>query len=559
MKSCNRAHQTHRRRSLPASLLMALGTLGGTSAGMAADHFAVGDFKNDGYDDLIVGVPYEDVGTRVNAGAVSLFDGTGSGLSAEPAQQLHQDTGALGSRAAIPDQAEAWDHFGKVLAVGDFDNDGYDDAAIAAPREALGQNNAQEHAGVVHILYGSGQGLHGPRNSVLSPELFYPSDQLSGKYFGGALAAGDLNGDGYDDLAVGIPGAPDYTRAEGKMMKFSGVVAVFFGGTGGLTDTQPFRGDLLMQSKPYIPAEPELGDNFGSELVVEDFDSDGYADLAIGIDREDVGSTFDAGAVVVVYGRAGRFDAEGTRGTLLQDVRAEREDRFGLSLAAGDFDGNGYSDLAVGHPYEDGGAQNSGAVSVIFSSNLGLDGTQRAYWVQGQGVDREERDDYFGSSLAAGDFTGDGIDDLAVGTPFENQERGPDLPSHSTGQVTVLYGSTSGLVLTDRSDWHQDKPGVPSSRASSDYFGHALVVGHFNDDRFGDLIVGVPGEDMFLPDGLGQKDAGMAHLFYGTDAGLSTSSALGGSVISEPLRLNGAGRAETQDGFGGEPPLNFVF
>jgi len=543
MKSCNRAHQTHRRRSLPAALLLALGTLCGSTAATAADYFAVGDFKNDGHQDLIVGIPYEDVEDIVNAGAVSLFNGTSSGLFREPVQQLHQDTGALGDRAAIPDEAGAWNFFGKVLAAGDFDNDGYEDAAIAAPSEDL-----------VHVLYGSEQGLWGPRNSLLSPELFYSPGQFGLKLFGSALAAGDINGDGYDDLAVGIPAVPDYSAIEGRMVKGAGVVAVFFGGAGGLTDAQPFRGDLVMQSKPYVPANAEAYDNFGSELVVEDFDSDGYADLAIGVDLEDVGSTPDAGAVVVVYGRAGQLSADGTRSEVFLDTQAEAEDGFGRTLAVGDFDGNGYPDLAVGHPDEDGRARDSGAVSVIFSSSRGLDGTRREYWTQGLGVDQEDERDQFGTSLAAGDFTGDGIDDLAIGAPRDRYERRFGFDRHFAGQVTVLYGTTSGLRVTGRSDWHQAKPGVASSPAVWDFFGATLAVGYFNDDRYADLIVGVPGEDMFLTDRSRQKDAGMAHILYGTAAGLSTSRALGRSVIAEPLRLNGAGRAEPKDGFGGKPP-----
>jgi len=559
MKSCNRAHQTHRRRSSPAALMLALGTLCGSTTATAADYFAAGDFKNDGHDDLIVGIPFEDVGSIRNAGAVSLFNGTRSGLFREPVQQLHQDTGALGDRAAIPDQAETRDYFGKALAVGDFNNDGYDDAAIGVSSEDLGPNNEQEYAGAVHILYGSEQGLWGPHNSVLSPELFYPSDQLNRKFFGNSLAAGDINGDGYDDLAVGMPGAADYSAAEAKMVYGAGVVAVFFGGSGGLTDTQPVRGDLVMQSRPYVPAIAEEGDRFGSEIVVDDFDSDGYADLAIGIESEDVGSAVYAGAVVVVYGREGQLSAVGTRSTLLLDDHPETGDVFGRSLAAGDFDGNGYPDLAVGHPLEDGRAISTGAVSVIFSSSQGLNGARRQYWTQGLGVDKEEKSDYFGTSLAAGDFTGDGIDDLAIGTPHEDQERRFRSDRSATGQVTVLYGSTSGLRVTDRSDWHQDKSGVADRRASSEFFGTALIVGHFNDDRYADLIVGVPGEDMYLTDGSRQRHAGMAHIFYGTAAGLSTSRALGRSVIAEPLRLNGAGRAETKDGFGGQLPPNIDF
>lgn len=148
------------------------------------------------------------------------------------------------------------------------------------------------------------------------------------------------------------------------------------------------------------------------------------------------------------------------------------------------------------------------------------------------------------------DFNDDGRDDLAIGTP--NEDYNPRFGSNrkDVGQVTVLYGDPGGLRVTDRSNWHQDKSGVESSRTEGDHFGQALSFGDFNDDNIADLVVGVPGEDV------GGNDGGMVHIFYGTTSGLSSAAALGRETFREGLGLvsDGPGFSETGDNFGATLP-----
>ena len=140
-----------------------------------------------------------------------------------------------------------------------------------------------------------------------------------------------------------------------------------------------------------------------------------------------------------------------------------------------DFNGDGYEDLAIGAPGEEiAGVTAAGGVSVLYGSDSGLQ-TQSPndqFWHQNSpGVnDAAEEGDWFGRSLAAGDFNGDGFADLAIGAPQE------DIGEIGTGAVSVLYGSASGLQTTSPVDqfWNQDTPGVEETAVGYDLFGYSL-------------------------------------------------------------------------------------
>ena len=221
-----------------------------------------------------------------------------------------------------------------------------------------------------------------------------------------------------------------------------------------------------------------------------DFDGDGYADVPVGVTGEDVDGATDAGAVQVLYGSASgptgrdQFWHQGQPG--MQDA-AEEGDWFGASLTSGDFDADGYADLAIGVPGEDvGPVQDAGAVQVIYGGPGGLT-TRNQFWnqdtpgVPGAG----EFQDWFGVSLAAGDFDADGYADLAIGVPDEDVG---DIGE--SGLVVVLSGSSSGLTSDGVATFRQGAGGVTNRPAPYDGFGRLLAAADVTGDGRDDLVVG---------------------------------------------------------------------
>ena len=137
---------------------------------------------------------------------------------------------------------------------------------------------------------------------------------------------------------------------------------------------------------------PEEDDLFGAALTAGDFNGDGYADLAIGVPGEDIvnNSEDDGGAVNVIYGSANGLIAAGNQlwdqGSTSIAGAPEAGDRFGRALTAGDYNGDGYADLAIGVPFEDidnNSEDDGGAVNVIYGSSNGLTAAGNQIWDQG--------------------------------------------------------------------------------------------------------------------------------------------------------------------------------
>jgi hypothetical protein len=150
-------------------------------------------------------------------------------------------------------------------------------------------------------------------------------------------------------------------------------------------------------------------------------------------------------------------------------------------LAAGDFNGDTFDDLAIGVPRQDvGDVLNAGVVQILFGSSNGLTSAGNQIWHQNTSgiLDVAEQDDHFGSSLAAGNFSGDQFDDLAIGVVDEAVGTVPEA-----GAVNVLYGSGSGLTSAGNQFWTQNSSGVLDVSEDGDQFGFALTAGDFNGDN----------------------------------------------------------------------------
>jgi disulfide bond formation protein DsbB len=420
---------------------------------------SVGDFDNDGYDDLVIGVPGEDIGTASSSGAVNILYGSSSGLSSTGNQMWHQNSpGILGI-------SEDWDQFGRALASGDFDDDGYCDLAIGVSGEDIG---SARWTGAVNVIYGSASGLSSAGNQLWhqnSPGI--PGSCDEDDWFGRALASGDFNEDGYGDLAIGV------VLEDVGTIAAAGIVHILYGSGSGLSAS---GNQIWHQNRPGIRGICELEEGFGCALAVNDMNGDGYDDLAIGVCSESIGGVAYAGAVQVLYGSSSGLSSMGNQlwhqnsyGIL--DM-CNYKDWFGGVLASGDFNDDGYGDLAVGTPSEHKGGSYTGVVNVLYGSSRGLSSIGNQLWHQNSpgvlGIC--ELEDFFGSALRIGDFDGDGYDDLAIGVPQES------IGSiDEAGAVNVLYGSFSGLSSIGDQLWHQNRPGILGICEEDDWFGDALA------------------------------------------------------------------------------------
>jgi phosphodiesterase/alkaline phosphatase D-like protein len=456
----------------------------------AGDQFgsvvASGDFNADGFADLVVGAPYDGVG-GASSGAVYVYPGSAAGTGAG---RRYEQTAAGGSN-------EAGDRFGGSLAVGDFNRDGYADLAVGTRGEDL---SGITDTGAVFLFMGSGSGLTTGR--WFDQPATGGANEANDK-FGFSVGAGDLNADGYADLAIGTPNeAPGADPA-------SGAVGVLLGSASGLSSGY-FRTQLN------AGGGNEAGDEFGSAVAVGDITGDGRGDLIVGAPNEAPGSDPAGGAVFVLPGptlTGGYYRTQANAGGA-----NEAGDRFGAALAAADLTRDGFAEFIVGAPLEDisNGANGTDAGAVFVFRGTSGPAPTGYLLTEYAGGDIPELGDQFGTALAAGDVDGDGHPDLVVGAPAE----GPD--AEPAGGAVFLFGASPRDLDVAR---RITQPQLQASSEAGDRFGAALATGRHGSSGHTDLVIGAPGEA--LP---GQPASGIATVASGLISGVAIGGMVGATT-----------------------------
>lgn len=401
-----------------------------SSANLGYAVSATGDLNGDGYNDILVGsIKY--TADAYKGGAVFAYYGGRSGPGATPDWTLGCDqSGAeLGTAVSI---------------AGDLNGDGYDDAAVSAPR----YNTGQTRAGRVYIFYGSATGLSA------APDLTLDGDQ-SEAAFGVSLAgAGDVNGDGYDDLLVGAKWHSDQAENEGGAF-------LFYGGADGI-EAAPGWARFGGQANAALGA---------AVAGAGDVNDDGYGDVLLGAPRYDLGDPAwaDAGAVYLYAGGA----TGPAPVPLWQKTGPEADAAFGAALAGGDVNGDRRADLLIGAPGQDGESTlDAGAAYLFLGQPDGVGGDP--HW----SVAADQSFSHYGAALAIADVNNDGWGDLLVGASQYTQDQSRE------GVAFVYLGHA--VAPTPAPVW------TAAGDKAETGFGAALSGGDVNRDGYADLLVGAP-------------------------------------------------------------------
>ena len=493
-----------------------------------------GDINGDGFADVIVGAPFAGGGVNQSGTSYVVF-GRGTAFDTVVPLMSVGDTnpgfkitgGALNGRQGF-----------SVSGAGDINGDGVGDLIIGAPyADPTGTDS-----GASYVVFGSKTGF-GPSVDLSAPVYDGSGNNTNAgvidgvqgfRIIGGAASdhmgysvgsAGDVNGDGFDDLIIGAP----YIPAPDSITTDFGASYVVFGKASG------FAPDLVLTalnadgSDGFRISGENPGDGLGSSVsAAGDVNGDGFGDLIVGAPYAyDSVKGYDVGAAYVVFGSAAGFAGNLNLSALnplagpslgFRIVGATAFDKAGYAVSgAGDVNGDGFDDVIIGAPYADTVNGASGAAYVVFGKATGLPAGNLDLSLLGAsdgfsifGAAHENRAGYAVS--AAGDLNGDGYGDLLIGAPDAQTASG-----NLSGKTYVVLGKASGFHNVDLLQIGDDGFQI-SGVANGDDSGYAVsAAGDVNGDGFDDLIIGSQyASPVSTSAPLGLDRAGESYVIFGS-------------------------------------------
>ncbi|HRH69332.1 MAG TPA: integrin alpha [Flavobacteriales bacterium] len=491
-----------------------------------------GDVNADGYSDIIIGDWRDSVGTESYEGVAFIFHGSAAGVVTVPAAtlQINQESAFFGR---------------SVSTAGDVNGDGYADVIVGATQFSNGQ--AQEGASFLYLGSATGVGS--------SAYLRFESNSNNAQMGESVSVAGDVNGDGYSDIVLGISGQSG-----------GGAAHIYHGGTYNVNALPGF-------SRSSGQTNARLGTSVAN---AGDVNGDGYSDAIFGAPGASNGQAGE-GLAYVHYGSIAGLSAA-PNVTLEEDIAGAA---FGNSVAsAGDVDGDGYADVIVGAPLSGGigraylymggpaglsaaaalvldGTAGSGFGTSVFKAGdmdcdgfsdviIGAPGIESAYIHKGDAVGLDPvphvtltgslAGEGFGSAVCtAGDVNGDGFSDVVVGAPDHSNGQAQE------GAIYVFLGDLFTVPVIPQLFWEVN---IAGRRLGTSVAG----AGDVNGDGFFDIIAGAPFSS--VP----EIDEGIAYLFFGSPAGTTVAGSVTiqsnvaaanlGTSVAEGGDVNGDGYAD---------------